>query len=107
MKTSDELEANTAEAVKETEQNILKKIKNVDFKLSNKISELVKTHLVRADLIGPGEECPHKTLLDYSIGGFEKIEGDNKNFKNMTMKCNYEISKIKMDYGKQIEEILP
>ena len=107
MKTSDELEANTAEVVKETEQNVMKKINNVDFKLSSKISDLIKTHLVRAQLIGPGADCPHKTLIDYSVGGFEKIEGDNKNFKNMTMKCNYEIGKIKMEYGKQIEEVLP
>jgi len=54
--------------VNDLRDELLNKLKSSQTGIDRRINNLITTHLTREGAIGEGDDCPSKTLIDYTMG---------------------------------------
>lgn len=82
-------------------------MESLDKKINSRINNLLETHLLKKNMIGPGEGCEFKTLMDYTFKKNESIQKETFKQKQLIGKAQFDVNKLKGVLDESVNEKLP
>ena len=111
IKEADVMEQYTRDKVKEAFDEVSARIKRLEKVVNNdvkaEIRDIYEVHLHKKNLIGTGENCKAKSLMEYTIGKTDQQSKDIFKMKSDIGKMQFSISSVNDNLKAQLENKLP